>query len=99
MSIQAELDTTIESPLLTQEEAARYLRTTVEVLANMRHRGNTGPKFVRIGRQPLYREQALLDWITETEVRSCHEDRENRMAPRGDEATVGEAADSPESLE
>lgn len=52
----------LNSPLLTAEDAARYLKVAVRTLAN--HRGlGRGPRYVRVGRRPFYRRADLDAWI------------------------------------
>jgi excisionase family DNA binding protein len=47
--------------LLTPDEAAHYLRTTVEHLRSLRRAG-TGPSFVKVGRLRRYRREDLDGW-------------------------------------
>jgi len=55
--------------LLTQDEAAEYLRTPSRTLENWRLRGG-GPKFVKFGRRVFYRQGALDSFIDDHEVAS-----------------------------
>jgi hypothetical protein len=55
--------------LLTPEELAPILRTSVRNLREWRVCG-TGPKFVRVGRFPLYRPSAVDDWLRHQEFAS-----------------------------
>ncbi|WP_068149100.1 helix-turn-helix domain-containing protein [Rhodococcoides corynebacterioides] len=48
------MTTETKSPLATAAEAATYLRSTTQKLAEHRYRG-TGPRFVKHGRTVLYR--------------------------------------------
>jgi excisionase family DNA binding protein len=52
------------SPLLTQQEAAEYLRLSVRTLERMRLQGN-GPRFVKCGRRVFYLLRDLDAWIAE----------------------------------
>jgi hypothetical protein len=52
----------MNSVLLTQGDAAAFLRLSIRTLE--RHRANgTGPAYVLLGRSVRYRMQDLLDWI------------------------------------
>ena len=48
--------------LLTPEEVAQYLRISQKTLANWRC-AERGPRYLRIGRDIRYPENALLDWL------------------------------------
>lgn len=48
--------------LLTAEQAAATIHVHARTLANWRVLGR-GPRYVRIGRQPLYRQSDLDAWI------------------------------------
>lgn len=50
------------SPLATAEEAAEFLRTTTQRLAQDRYLG-TGPRFVKHGRRVLYRWEDLNAYV------------------------------------
>ena len=52
----------LETPLLTIEQACKYLRLSVATLARFRRAG-TGPKFVKIGSRISYRISDLDDYI------------------------------------
>ena len=49
--------------LLTQQEAAAYLGTTVGTLNVWRHFGKNTIPFVRLGRSIRYRKSDLDEWI------------------------------------
>ena len=49
-------------PMLTQSEAAHFLRASVRTLEDWRVRG-FGPKFVKIGSRVCYQQSALTDWV------------------------------------
>jgi hypothetical protein len=46
----------------TPGKAAKYLRTTVANLAQLRYMGR-GPKFIEDGRRVLYRWYDVSDWL------------------------------------
>lgn len=48
--------------LLTPEEVAQYLRISQKTLANWRC-ADRGPRYLRIGRDIRYPENALVDWL------------------------------------
>jgi excisionase family DNA binding protein len=48
--------------LLTPQEAAELLRSTVKTLERWRHAGG-GPVFTRIGRRVTYRVEDLEAWL------------------------------------
>lgn len=50
------------SPLATAEEAAEFLRTSAQKLAQDRYLG-TGPRFVKHGRRVLYRWADLTAYV------------------------------------
>jgi len=51
--------------LLTQQEAATYLGTSVGTLNVWRHLGRNNIPFVRFGRSIRYRKEDLDAWIAE----------------------------------
>jgi len=53
---------TSQSPLLTPEEAAIWLRSKGRTLERWRHE-RTGPAFVRLGRRVAYRLEDLQAWV------------------------------------
>ena len=50
--------------LLTLDEAAAFLRTSVATLRYWRHLG-IGPAGFRLGRRVLYRQDDLEQWVTD----------------------------------
>lgn len=50
--------------LLTLDEAAAFLRTSVATLRYRRHLG-VGPAGFRLGRRVLYRQDDLEQWVTD----------------------------------
>lgn len=63
MTVSAPLQPPSRPPALPPEAAA-FLRTTTQTLANMRYRG-TGPRFVKSGRRILYRWEDLDAYVQE----------------------------------
>src|SRR5262249_55366142 len=59
-------------PLLTQAEAARFLRLSERTLERYRHSGG-GPKFVRQGKCVRYRQEDLEAWVAGCTVGSTSE--------------------------
>ena len=59
--------------LLTEEEAAKYLRVSVRTVQGWWLRGG-GPPFLRIGRLVRYRSSALEGWLDVRELRSTSEE-------------------------
>lgn len=53
----------VESQLCTLEEASAYLKTPVATLRFWRHRGDVGPKSMKIGRRVMYRQRDLDAYI------------------------------------
>ncbi len=51
-----------QSPLLSPDAAGAYIHVHRRTLANWRVLGR-GPRYCRIGRQPLYRQADLDAWI------------------------------------
>jgi excisionase family DNA binding protein len=58
--------------LLTQREAAEYLRLSERTLERLRVTGD-GPAFVKLGRRVLYRDHDLLEWVASRVVASTSE--------------------------
>ena len=56
--------------LLTQQEVAKYLGTTVGTLNVWRHLGRNAIPFVRLGRSIRYRKEDLDTWIDSHVVRN-----------------------------
>jgi len=56
----------IESPLLTPEEAAAFLRSHVRTLEKWRTR-RRGPRYVRLGRLVRYFKSDLAEWAQSQE--------------------------------
>ena len=52
-------------PLLTEREAAEYLRISVYWLQKVRSQGGPGPEVTQIGRAVRYRKSALDRYIAE----------------------------------
>ena len=57
------------SPLLTQEEAARFLALSPKTLARWRWAGR-GPEFVKLGSSVRYQPEALHEFISTDEAQS-----------------------------
>ena len=55
--------------LLTADDLAEQLHTTTRNLREWRSTGR-GPRFVRVGRLPLYRLEAVEEWLREQEYAS-----------------------------
>lgn len=53
---------TTQSPLLTPDEAAVWLRSKERTLERWRHE-RTGPAFVRVGRHVAYHLEDLQSWV------------------------------------
>jgi excisionase family DNA binding protein len=51
----------VESPLLTPDEAATYLRSHIRTLERWRQR-RCGPRYVRLGRRVCYFKTDLEQW-------------------------------------
>jgi hypothetical protein len=63
------------SELMTEREAAAYLKLSPKRLANRRVYG-WGPTFVKLGRAVRYKRIALEDWIAQGRRRSTSDRRE-----------------------
>jgi hypothetical protein len=61
-----------ETPFLTVEEAATWLRLKKRTLDNMRWMG-TGPKFRKHGGRIFYHRDDLADWSQNSRRRSASE--------------------------
>lgn len=55
-------EVTVDSPLLSIDETADYLKVSVSTLARMR-RDKNGPKYVQIGYRVTYRKEDLDAYI------------------------------------
>ena len=58
--------TTLLADVLTEDEAARELGRCPRTLKRWRDL-REGPPFIRIGRQVLYRREAVRDWLVSRE--------------------------------
>jgi hypothetical protein len=56
-----------DNELMTEAEAANFLRLVPETLRNWRSL-RRGPAFVKVGRRALYRREAISKWIVSREV-------------------------------
>lgn len=63
-----------DDPLLTPDEAARFLRRPASYLAKLRCFGG-GPRFVKQGRLVRYRRSALEAWLAGLERASTSQGR------------------------
>lgn len=70
----------IETPLLTELEAAEFLRHARGTLQNKRVSG-TGPAYLKCGAKVLYRREDLLAWA-EAHRRTSTSDSGRRGKPR-----------------
>lgn len=68
-------------------EAAEQLRLSSSTLAKWRMAG-TGPKFIKAGRRVLYREQDLIEWLSESARRSTSEDAMFSHRPEASAASL-----------
>ena len=59
--------------LYTQTELAPVLRKSLAWFERSRWAGN-GPRYVKVGRQPLYRGRDVLDWL-DAQTRASTSDR------------------------
>ncbi len=59
--------------LYTQTELAPVLRKSLAWFERARWAGN-GPRYVKVGRQPLYRGRDVLDWL-DAQTRTSTSDR------------------------
>lgn len=64
----------LESPYLSEPEAAKYLRIGGSTLSSMRSRGG-GPKYRKHGRMTLYRLADLDEWSNARVLSSVAEER------------------------
>jgi hypothetical protein len=60
--------------LLTASDAAEVLYVSPKTLERWRLEG-FGPRWIRVGRKPLYRLSDLIDWIDANTVNSTSETR------------------------
>jgi hypothetical protein len=56
-----------QSPLMTQKEAAAYLKCCWQSLRNYRLAGQ-GPPYSRVGKSPRYRKTDLDAWLEKSRV-------------------------------
>jgi hypothetical protein len=82
-----------ESPLLTAAAAAAYLHLHVGTLANYRGCGR-GPRYVRVGRQPLYRPADLDTWL---DAHVFEHTADERIARHASDRTVNTTAPAGQS--
>lgn len=73
MSIAAATSTPLLDSLITPATLAERLGTTERSLAEWRITG-TGPKFIRVGRSPRYRPEAVDAWLLSQEHASTSEE-------------------------
>ena len=66
MSVSAPASTPLLDSLITPATLAERLGTTERSLAEWRITGR-GPKFIRIGRSPRYRPEAIDAWLLSQE--------------------------------
>lgn len=62
-------DNNATSALLTESEAAYFLRASARTLQDWRVRG-CGPKFVKVGSRVVYQRKDLLEWIATRTLQS-----------------------------
>jgi excisionase family DNA binding protein len=63
-------------PLLTQDEAAEFLKLSVRTVERLRVSG-TGPKFLKIFRSVRYRPADVEAWLAARIVSSTSEEKAN----------------------
>lgn len=68
--------------LLTERETAKILHHSPKSLERWRA-GGTGPKFVRVGRKPLYRLVDVTAWLDEHSASSTSEPYRAKRHPNG----------------
>jgi len=73
MSSQAPASTHLLNSLITPATLAERLGTTERSLSEWRITGR-GPKFIRIGRSPRYRPEAVDEWLLAQEHASTSEE-------------------------
>ncbi|MEV8168854.1 helix-turn-helix domain-containing protein [Microbacterium paraoxydans] len=73
MPISAPASTTLLDSLITPATLAERLGTTERNLSEWRITGR-GPKFIRIGRSPRYRPEAVDEWLLAQEHASTSEE-------------------------
>lgn len=69
----------MESPFLTEREAAAFLRLAPGTLQNRRVSG-TGPPFLKLGGRVVYRREDLANWAEERRKRSTRDQVPDRDA-------------------
>jgi excisionase family DNA binding protein len=60
-------------PLLTQDEAAKFLKLSVRTVERLRVTG-TGPKFLKIRNSVRYRQEDVQSWVASRLVGSTSEE-------------------------
>lgn len=73
MSTQSPASTHLLDSLITPATLAERLGTTERSLSEWRITGR-GPKFIRIGRSPRYRPEAVDEWLLAQEHASTSEE-------------------------
>lgn len=73
MSASSAASTTLLDSLITPATLAQRLGTTERSLSEWRITGR-GPKFIRIGRSPRYRPEAVDEWLLAREHASTSEE-------------------------
>lgn len=68
LNITKEVNTMEKRILMTQQEAAAYLGTTVQTLNTWRHHGKNPIPFVRWGNRIRYRKEDIDTWLTANTV-------------------------------
>ncbi|MET0527727.1 MAG: helix-turn-helix domain-containing protein [Microvirga sp.] len=61
------------SPLLTPEDAARFLNLSTSYLAKARMPGGNGPRYSKFGRAVRYALEDLIEWVRARARRSTSE--------------------------
>ncbi|WP_223692169.1 helix-turn-helix transcriptional regulator [Leifsonia poae] len=73
MSTSTNTSTAVLDSLLSSATLAKRLYTTERNLSEWRITGR-GPKFIRVGRTPLYRPEAVDEWLLSQEHASTSEE-------------------------
>lgn len=73
MSVSTTASTPLLDSLITPATLAEGLGTTERSLAEWRITGR-GPKFIRVGRSPRYRPEAVDEWLLAQEHTSTSEE-------------------------
>jgi len=77
-ALEKQLEDRARPEVLTEREAAVYLRVSLSLLRQMRMKGS-GPRYVKMGRgrrgAVRYRRQDLDSWTAERRIRSTAETR------------------------